>query len=311
MTAARKKAAPSASTRKRVNALIRAVAKNPEGAALIALARREKIRIVISDKPRAVGATGLFHEDDKAIDLDRKAKDKELAEVLAHELRHLWQSRIIRLDTNGLSAVNSMVQRRITECDAFAYQIRFQLTSGRDDLAEIKKSLTKAPDKKKAAASLKEFNALSAMIDMKAFFMSMQSEMDCYDRQTIETLQHKLEIARIFVKYRELLENTPSKAKKWEAERSKNDRRLKELYNEIAHPRPLDKKLPEILREGLASDSRKYFRYQNVDNLAAFIRREIPKKTLKKAQALEKKILTVIEKSGAAPVRRQNKRQAG
>jgi len=305
MTAARTKAARTASARKRVNAIIREVAKNPEGAALIALARREKIRIVISGRPRATGAVGLFSEDEKRIDLERSAKDKDLAEVLAHELRHLWQSRIIRLDTNGLSATDSMVQRRLTECDAFAYQIRFQLAAGRDDLAEIKKALAKMPEKKKTAA-LKDFNKLAAATEMKAFFIDMQSTMDCYDKQTIKSLQMKRELAGLCVKQRKLLNKIPSKDKKWEEERSKNSRRLTELYNEIAHPRPLDKNLPEILREGLTSSSRKYFRYQNVDNLAAFIRRKIPQGTLKKAQNLEKKILTIIEESGAAPVRRRN-----
>ena len=90
MTAAKKKAASSVSARKRVNAIIRAVAENPEGCALIALARREKIRIILSSKPRKLGAVGLFSEKEKVIDLERSAKDKDLAEILAHELRHFW-----------------------------------------------------------------------------------------------------------------------------------------------------------------------------------------------------------------------------
>lgn len=303
MTAAKKKAASSAAARKRVNAIIREVAENPEGSALIALARREKIRITLSGKPRAVGAVGLFSEDDKAIDLERSAKNKDLAEVLAHELRHLWQSRIIRLDTNGLSAVDSIVQRRLTECDAFAYQIRFQLAPAQDEITAVKKALAGLAGKKKTAAH-KEFNKLAAATQMKAFFIDMQSEMKDYDGQTIKSLKLKLELAKLCVKQRKLLEKIPSKAKKWERERSKADNTLKDLYNEIAHPRPLDPKLPEILREGLTQDCPKYFRYQNVDNLAAFIRKQIPKNTLKQAQSLEKKILTVIKNAGVIPPRR-------
>jgi len=303
MTAAQKKAASSAAARKRVNALIRAVAENPEGCALIALARREKIRIRLSGKPRAVDAVGLFSEDDKAIDLERSAKNKDLTEVLAHELRHLWQSRIIRLDTNGLSAADAIVQRRLTEGDAFAYQIRFQLAPAQDEIAAVKKALTTMTGKKKAAAR-KEFNKLAGSMEMKAFFLTMQSDMKDYDGQTIKSLKLKLELAKLCVKQRQLLDKIPSKAKKWERERSKADNTLKDLYNEIAHPRPLDPKLPDILREGLTQDCPKYFRYQNVANLAAFIRKQIPKNTLKQAQGLEKKILTVIKNSGVIAPRR-------
>ena len=305
MAGARKTSSP-VSDRKRVNAVIREVAKNPEGAALIALARREKIRIVLSDRPRKAGAVGLFSEGERRIDLERSAKDKELVEVLAHELRHLWQSRIIRLDTTGLSAADSMAQRRLTECDAFAYQIRFQLAPQQVEFSKIKKSLAGLKGKEHAAA-LKEFNSLAGSMEMKAFFLSMQSGMDDYDRQTVKTLKLKLELAAICVKQRELVYAVPSNAKKWRQARQKSDRQLKALYNEIACPRPPDKKLPDILREGLDKGSPKYFRYQNADNLSRFIRKQIPKKTLREAQKIEQQILAVIENSGVIRPRRSAK----
>lgn len=295
----------SVSDRRRVNAIIREVAKNPEGAALIALARREKIRILLSGRPRKVQAVGLFSEDERRIDLERSAKNKDLAEVLAHELRHLWQSRIIRLDTNGLSAADSMAQRRLTECDAFAYQIRFQLAPQQAEFAKIKKSLAGLTGKQHAAA-LKEFNKLAGTMEMKAFFLTMQSDMDDYDRQTIKSLKLKLELAELCVKERKLVYGVPSKAKKWQAARQKADGQLKALYNEIARPRPPHKNLPDILREGLDSDSPKYFRYQSAASLSRFIRKQIPQKTLREAQKLEQQILTVIENSGV--IRRRSRR---
>jgi len=304
MAKVQKKTVVAVSARKRLNMIIKAVAQNPEGCELVALARREKIRIVLSGKPKASGALGLFNEDEKRIDLERSAKDKDLAEVLAHELRHLWQSRIVSLDTNGLSAVDSIVQRRVTECDAFAYQIRFQLFSKQDDLTAMKKTLRDMRGKKKSAAARKAFNKIARVLEMKAFFLDMQSEMDSYDKQTLKSLRLKLDLAKLCVKQRELLDQIPSKAKKWQTERSKVAGRMRKLYNEIAHPRPLDKKLLGILREGLTPESPTYFQYKNVDNLAAFIRRQIPQKTLKEAASLEKEILTTIKKAGMAPVRR-------
>jgi hypothetical protein len=301
MTPQMKNKADSASDRRRVNALLKAVAENPEGGTLLKIAKDKNIRIVLSEKPGEQGAAGLFDGDGKRIDLQRDLPDSILADVLAHELRHMWQARRTNLDTNGLSARDALVQRRVVECDAFAYQIRFQITSQQDELDEIKKALAALPDRKKAAAALKEFNKVCKRAEMRAFFNDMQSDMASYDRQTLQTLRVKLKLAELYIRQGRLLDKIPSKARKWEQKRKEADQGLKKLFNEVAHPRPLDDSLLDILRDGLGPDSPKYFRHRDVNNLAAYVRKQIPPKTLEKAEALEQKIITTIRKSGRAP----------
>lgn len=303
MTAPKKNSAsdrarPAISDRRRISALLKAVAENPEGGTLLQIAKDKNIRIVLSDRPGKVAAAGLFNGEEKRIDLQRTETDDTLVGVLAHELRHMWQERRTDLDTNGLSARDALVQRRVVEGDAFAYQIRFEITSRQDELDELKKALADIPDRKEAAKALKEFNKVCQKAEMKSFFDTMQNDMASYDKQTIEGLQLKLKLAQLYIKQYKLLDKVPSKARKWEGERKKTGTALKKLFNEVAKPRPLPENLLDIAREGLSPDSPKYLRHKNVKNLAAAVRKQIPAKTLQKAEALEKKILTTIKKSG-------------
>ena len=303
MTAPKKNSAsdrarPAISDRRRISALLKAVAENPEGGTLLQIAKDKNIRIVMSDKPGKQGAVGLFNGDEKRIDLERGAKDDMLVGILAHELRHMWQGRRTNLDADGLSAKDALVLRRVIECDAFAYQMRFEIAPKQGEIDEIKKALAELPDRKQAASALKDFNKACKKVEMKAFFDTMQQDMASYDKQTIASLQIKLKLAQLYIQQHKRLDDIPSNARKWRDLRKDADRSLRKIYNEIANPRPLPESLLDVARDGLKSDSPKYLRHENVKNLAAYVRKQIPAKTLQKAEALEKKILTTIKKSG-------------
>lgn len=300
--ATKKKGNPVSSDRKRVNALMKAIAETPEGGQLLDIARNNKIRIVISDRPREMKAVGLFSADDKEVSLLRSAKDEMLAGVLAHELRHMWQSKRVNLDTNGLSALDAMVHRRVVECDAFAYQIRFEIAMRDDELKALRDALKAIPDRKQAAAATKEFNKIvKASGGMKNYFDSMQVDMKAYDDQTLEGLRLRLKLAQLYAQQKKHLDKVPSKAQRWEKKRSENRKELTALFNQVAHPRKLDNRLVTITKEGLGSDSKNYLRYRNVENLAAQVRKQIPKNTVKKAEELERKIIATVRKTGVIP----------
>ncbi|MEZ0259771.1 MAG: DUF6782 family putative metallopeptidase [Alphaproteobacteria bacterium] len=300
MTAPKKKADSSAD-RKRVRALLKAVADNPEGGTLLQIAKDKNIRIVMSDRPAKQGAVGLFNGDAKRIDLQRGAKDDTLVGVLAHELRHMWQSKRTNLDTDGLSARDALVHRRVVEGDAFAYQIRFEINQRQDELDGLRKALADIPDRKQAASALKEFNKVCQKAEMKAFFLTMQEDMAAYDKQTLDLLRLKLKLSQLYIKQGKLIDQVPSKSPKLQKERRKVDGELKKIFNSVAKPRPLPDSLLDIAREGLAKDSPKYLRHKDVQSLAAYVRKQIPAKTLARAEALEQKIIATISKAGKAP----------
>ncbi len=287
------------SDQKRVNALMKAIAETPEGGQLLEIAKNNKIRIVISDKPEEMKAVGLFSADDREVSLLRTAKDEILAGVLAHELRHLWQSKRVNLDTNGLSAVDAMVHRRVVECDAFAYQIRFEIAMRHDELNMLRDALKEIPDPKKAAEAAREFNKIvKASGEMKNYFDNMQTDMKSYDDQTLESLRLRLKLAQLYAQQKKNLDKVPSHAQKWEKKRKENKKELRKLFNDVAKPRPLDGRLLDITREGLEADSKNYLRYKNIESLAAYVRKQIPKKTVKKAESLEQKILATVRRTG-------------
>lgn len=298
MTAPKKK---SVSDKQRLNALLKSVAENPEGGTLLQIAKDKNIRIVLSNRPAKVGAAGLFNGDEKRIDLQRSETDDTLTGVLAHELRHMWQDRRANIDTNGLSARDALVLRRVVEGDAFAYQIRFEINSRQGELDELRKALAGIPDRKQAASALKEFNKVCKKAEMREFFVTMQGDMASYDKQTLDMLRVKLKLAQLYIRQGKLLDKIPSDSPKWGKERKEVNGELKKIFNEVAKPRPLPGSLLEIAREGLKNDSPKYLRHKDVQSLAAYVRKQIPPKTIARAEALEQKIITTIRKSGRAP----------
>ena len=96
---------------------------------LLALARAEGVTISISGKMIGDGANGHFGiglDGRKFIELAPRRKPEELASTLIHELRHVWQAKVMGMfeanapskDDNGAEFMT--LATRVREADAFA-----------------------------------------------------------------------------------------------------------------------------------------------------------------------------------------------
>jgi hypothetical protein len=277
--------------RARLAALRAALSANPEGKKLLALAQRQGVPISFSGKPKKNGAVGLFDIEDRTVTLDPGEKDGPLGTVLAHELRHLWQSGVAKVREREISAADMLVRRRVIEGDACAYEMRFQLSSQWREIDNLSKLALKAPKSTEARAAMKIVNGLRAKFGMKAQFIKVQkNRMGPYDKMTLRSLSLQLKLAQALAQEKKFLDAHPSKAKKVVEERRKCNGELKQIFNQASAPRPLDDSLCNITREGLSRGSPNYLGFTAAKDLAAFVRRQIPAKTLQKAKTLEKKI---------------------
>ena len=275
----------------RLAALRKTLAANPEGKKLLALAQRQGVPISFSDRPKKNGASGLFDIEDRTVTLNPDEKDGILSMVLAHELRHLWQFGIVKVRENHISATDMLVRRRVIEGDACAYEMRFLLVPQLTELEKLQKTASRQPKSPEARATMKILGQALAKAGMKAEFMKVQKKrMGPYDKMTLRSLSLQLKLAQILAKEKKFLDAHPSKAKKAVKERRKCNQELKEIFNQASAPQPLHDSLVNITREGLSAGSPNYLGFTTAKELVAFIRRQIPAKTLKKAHALERKI---------------------
>ena len=291
MRAKKKKAKDKAADRARLAAVRKMLSADPEGKKLLALARKKRVPISFSDKPEKMNANGLFDIDSKTVTLNPAAKDKLLGGVLAHELRHLWQTCVADLEERKISAADMLVRRRVIESDAFAYETRFSLAPQLRMVEDMSKIAAKKPKSPEAIKAMKIVDRVRAQFGMKAAFMKAQKQlMPVYDKMTLRSLALELKLARIYAEEKKFLDAHPSKSRLRTEELRKCNKELKGIFNHVSAPQPLEKSLIRIIREGLSPRSPNYLGITTTAQLAAVVRKQIPSKTLTKARALEKKI---------------------
>lgn len=275
----------------RLAALRERLSADPDGKRLLALARKKRVPISFSAVPRKNGAAGVFDIEDLTVDLNPAEQDRGLAPVLVHELRHLWQTCVAEVREKNISAADMLVRRRLVEGDAMAFEKRFLMSSQLRAIEKMTKIAAQRPTSPDAQEALKISRRIRARFGMKAHFMKAQKhDMGSYDQLTLRSLRLQLELAQICVEKKRLLDAYPLQSEKLAEERRECDQELKNMFNRASAPRPLDDSLVNITREGLSPQSPNYLGFTTAKDLAAFIRAQIPEKTLKKAQALELKI---------------------
>lgn len=291
MHAKKKQAKNRSANRVRLAALRKVLSADPEGKKLLALARKQGVPISFSAEPKKNGAAGLFDIEDRTVTLNPGEKDGALSAVLAHELRHMWQSGVAKVRETEISAADMLVRRRLVEGDACAFEMRFLLSPQLRALEKLSKTVSRSPGSPEARAVMKIVDKARAQFGMKANFMKAQKKrMGPYDKLTLRSLGLQLKLAQIYAKEKKFLDAHPSKSKKVAQERRKCNQELNAIFNQASAPQPLDDSLVNITREGLSPNSPNYLGFTTAKELAAFVSRQIPAGTVKKAQALEKKI---------------------
>ncbi|MEZ0224068.1 MAG: DUF6782 family putative metallopeptidase [Alphaproteobacteria bacterium] len=274
----------------RLAAARKRLAADPDGKKLLALARQKGVPIFFS-ADREMDAAGRFDGADKTIALARDLDSKALACVLAHELRHLWQAGIANLGERYLSAADALVRRRLIEGDALAFEKRFMLSSQLKQFEKMTEKLLQLQASPAAVEAMKVVSDMRVKFGMKGCFIEAQKKrMGPYDRKTLRSLTLLLQMAQIYAREKKRLNTHPSKSSRLEKGRSACDRELKRIFRRVSSPQKLDRGLINITRETLAPGSPNYLGFTTTKDLAAYVRAQIPAKTLKKAQALEKKI---------------------
>ncbi|TAL28375.1 MAG: hypothetical protein EPN97_14670 [Alphaproteobacteria bacterium] len=288
---AKKKTKNRAANRERLAALRKTLAADPEGKRLLDLARKQRVPISFSADPKKMDALGLFDIVDRTVTLNPGEDDRALSGVLAHELRHLWQAGVADVREKEISATDMLVRRRLIESDAFAYEMRFHLSAQLRTMEKLSKIAARHAASPDGRAAKKMADEARAAFGMKAYFMKAQKKrMGVYDKTTLRSLALQLKLAQIYAEQKKLLDAHPSKSKKLAAARRECDQGLKNIFNRVSAPQPLDDSLVNITREGLSRRSPNYLGFTTAKELSAFIRRQIPAGTVKKARALEKKI---------------------
>lgn len=300
MTPKAKKKSP-ANDKARLSVLRKALAATPEGKKLLALAKAEHVPIFFSnDNDLSIkgvfNAVGVYDRESRAVALNRKASDEKLKEVLPHELRHMWQTCVARADKGltNLSGPDMLVWRRLFEGDAYAFQERFGMAS---TLKELKGLIAAIAKQGRTAEADRETKRMNRDFGMKALFLAAQEDLGGYDKMTLHTQKLELQIAKICIEQLKLLDRSPGKHKELEGTRGECQERLRKIYNRVSAPQKLGDELVRITRDGLGSRSANYLGFENAKDLAAFIRRQIPKGTLKRAKAMDKKLKRIVGKA--------------
>lgn len=299
MGAKRKK--DPAHDKERLAKLRKWLAATPDGKMLLELAKAEHVPISFANSndistKGVFNAAGVFDIHSRTIALGRKVSDETLKGVLPHELRHLWQACVADRDKGlaDLSGPDMLVWRRVYEGDAYAYQERFALAPSLKTLNELVDEMAKKGDK---AGATREAKKIARDFGMKTLFLDAQADLGGYDKMTLHTQKLELQIAQICVRQLKTLDRFPGKYKELEGTRKECVARLRKLFNRVSAPRKLNNQIVRITRDGLVPRSANYLGFKNAKDLAAFIRRQIPAHTLKRAKAMDKKIKKVVGKA--------------
>jgi hypothetical protein len=243
-------------------------------------------------------AQGTFSHGDNTITLKRSASDKALNSVLPHELRHLWQDCALKGVPGQirLSGPDMLVLARVIEGDAYAYQDRFDMMA---ELSDEMGALFKNSPKEIRAAEKRAI--ISDVVDegysMKSRFMAAQRDLGEYDKITLAAQKLELKKARLCIKQMKLIDAHPELGGHFRCERAKCATDLAMIFDRVTSALPLNDKLVNVTREGLGFHDRNYLGFKTAKALSAFIRKQIPRPTLKKAQAMDEKIKRTIEKA--------------
>lgn len=255
----------------------------PEGAALLALAEQNDMKVLFKrDLPgRDRGRVDYL---DHAIYIDPEQDDADALTIMAHELRHLWQACISAVGFSVFSFPQIFVYMRVIEGDAYAFSMRFveklREKTGqailhhnftRDGILRemyYRESLSIRGEMRVRLADVPDLTEPpSEKIDLKEAFLNFQGTQNAraYDQSVVSML----ESIQADIDGGEMSEPV-----------------LQQIFRRVSNPPVMGEDVTNITIADVDFDGIKYLDFKSVEDLTSMVLAHVPPGTLERARKL-------------------------